>query len=57
MSVKVFDRWSQEYARSQETMQHFHLNIDQVWTFQQKIPNQSPYANNVTEVFSRNAGL
>lgn len=35
----------------------FNLNIDQVWTFQQKIPNQSPYENNVTEVLSPNAAL
>lgn len=35
----------------------FNLNIDQVWTFQQKIPNQSPSENNVTEVLSPNAAL
>lgn len=38
-------------------MQNFQLNIDQVWNFQQKSPNLSPYENNVAEVISPIIGL
>lgn len=37
-------------------MQHFQLHVDQLWTFQQKSPNQSAYENNVTEVIGSNTG-